>query len=65
VCLDEKEYTDVVREAATAGLTGGRIHDAVHLRCARKMTCRRIYTFNLAAFRAIAPPDLEDLISTP
>jgi predicted nucleic acid-binding protein len=54
VSLDNGEYIDVVRRAAQAGWIGGRIHDAIHLRCAAKMRCDRIYTFNLKDFRAIA-----------
>ena len=65
VSLDEKEYIDVVRKAAVAGWTGGRIHDAVHLQCARKMRCDRIYTFNLTDFRAIATKDLVDKVAMP
>ena len=65
VSLDENEYIDVVRRAARAGWIGGRIHDAIHLRCAAKMGCERIYTFNLRDFRAIAPKELADKISAP
>jgi hypothetical protein len=65
VSLSGREYQDVVRHAAEQGLTGCRIHDAVHLRCASKMRCDRVYTFNLTDFRAIAPGDLADKISAP
>ena len=44
---------------------GGRIHHVIHLRCAAKMKCDRIYTFNLRDFRAIAPMELADKISAP
>ena len=60
------EYIDVVRRAADAGWIGGRIHDVIHMQCAAKMKCDRIYTFNLRDFRAIAPPQhLADKIFAP
>jgi predicted nucleic acid-binding protein len=63
--LTSKEYREVVRHCAASGWAGGRIHDAVHLRCAQKAGCDRIYTFNVKDFRALAPPDLADRISAP
>jgi hypothetical protein len=32
VTLTPAEYRDVVRHCAASGWTGGRVHDAVHLR---------------------------------
>jgi predicted nucleic acid-binding protein len=63
--LTSKEYREVVRHCAASGWAGGRIHDAVHLRCAQKAGCERIYTFNVKDFRALASPDLADKISAP
>src|SRR5439155_9444578 len=37
------------------GWAGGRIHDAIHLRCAQKARCDRICPFNVKDFRALAP----------
>jgi predicted nucleic acid-binding protein len=65
VSLDETEYIDVVRRAAQEGWIGGRIHDAIHLQCAAKMKCDRVYTFNLRDFRAIASNGLADKIAAP
>ena len=65
ISLDEGEYIDVVRRAAGLGWIGGRIHDVIHLKCASKMKCDRIYTFNLRDFRAIAPTELADKIAAP
>jgi predicted nucleic acid-binding protein len=65
VTLTPKEYTEVVRRCALDGWTGGRIHDAVHLRCAQKVGCDRIYTFNVKDFRSLAPTDLVDKITAP
>ncbi len=65
VTLTAKEYQEVVRHCAVSGWAGGRIHDAVHLRCAQKAGCDRIYTFNVKDFRALAPSDLAVKISAP
>ena len=65
VTLTAKEYQEVVRQCAVSGWAGGRIHDAVHLRCAQKAGCDRIYTFNVSGFRALAPSDLAAKISAP
>ena len=65
VTLAAKEYRELVRRCVTNGWSGGRVHDAVHLRCAQKVTCDRIYTFNVKDFRALAPAELQDKISAP
>jgi predicted nucleic acid-binding protein len=63
VTLKPKEYQDVVRQCAANGWAGGRVHDAVHLRCALKAECDRVYTFNVKDFRALAPVGLAAKIS--
>jgi predicted nucleic acid-binding protein len=65
VTLAAKEYREVVRNCAANGWAGGRIHDAVHLRCAQKAGCDRIYTFNVKDFRSLAPAELADRIAAP
>jgi predicted nucleic acid-binding protein len=65
VTLTPKEYRDVVRHCAVSGWVGGRVHDAIHLRCALKAECHRIYTFNVKDFRSLAPDDLADMVSAP
>jgi predicted nucleic acid-binding protein len=65
VTLTPKEYREVVHHCALGGWAGGRIHDAVHLRCAQKVECERIYTFNVKDFRALSTPDLADKVSAP
>jgi predicted nucleic acid-binding protein len=65
VTLTAKEYREVVRNCAVNGWAGGRIHDAVHLRCAQKAGCDRIYTFNVKDFRSLAPAELADRIAAP
>jgi predicted nucleic acid-binding protein len=65
VTLTPKEYREVVRHCAVSGWVGGKVHDAVHLRCAQKAGCDRIYTFNVKDFRALAPPDLANRVALP
>ena len=65
VTLTPKEYREVVRHCAANGWVGGKVHDAVHLRCAQKAECDRIYTFNVKDFRALAPPELADRVAMP
>jgi predicted nucleic acid-binding protein len=65
VPVTAKEYKEVVRHCAVNGWAGGRVHDAVHVRCAQKAACDRIYTFNVKDFRALAPSSLADRVSAP
>ncbi len=58
VTLSGDDYKQVLNASAKAGLVGGVVYDALHLRCARKAECDRIYTFNVKDFRAIAPDDI-------
>jgi predicted nucleic acid-binding protein len=53
-----------MRTCAEEGWTGGVVYDALHLQCARKTACGRIYTFNLPDFQLLAP-DLKDKICAP
>lgn len=65
VTLTAKEHIEVTRRCAAAGWGGGRVHDAMHLRCAEKAGCDRIYTFNAKDFRALASPETLPRIITP
>jgi predicted nucleic acid-binding protein len=64
ITLSAKEYHDVIRGCAEQGWGGGRIYDALHLRCAQKAACDRIYTFNARHFQQLAP-ELAARISAP
>ncbi len=55
VGLEPAEYVDAIRRAAGHGVTGGRIYDALLLRCARKVRAATIYTWNVADFQRLAP----------
>ena len=65
VTLTAKEYKEVVHECAVGGWAGGRIHDAVHLRCAQKVNADRLYTFNVKDFRSLASGGLAERIAAP
>jgi predicted nucleic acid-binding protein len=65
VVLTSQEYVDVVRGCASNGWPGGRVHDAVHLLCAQKTACDRIYTFNVRDFQSLAHSSQVDRISAP
>jgi predicted nucleic acid-binding protein len=64
VTLTPRMYLETIRECADKGWSGGRIYDALHLRCAKKTACERIYTFNVRHFQQLAP-DLADRIGAP
>lgn len=62
--LNADEYVAAFRRAASLGLSGGIVYDALHLACARKCAARQIYTLNLRHFRTVAP-DLATRILRP
>jgi predicted nucleic acid-binding protein len=64
ISLSESEYAATIQKASEQGLTGGRIYDALLLRCAAKCAAQHVYTLNLKHFQAIAP-SLAHRIRTP
>jgi predicted nucleic acid-binding protein len=64
IALTSNEYIETLKYCSTLGLTGGTIHDALHIACARKVNAERIYTWNLKHFRRAAP-DLAERIAEP
>ena len=64
VSLDESEYWAAIGRTSERGLSGGRIHDTLLLRCAAKVESEVIFTWNLKHFREIEPL-LADRIRTP
>ncbi len=65
VALTAKESRSAIKDSALKGLTGGKIHDALHLACAAKASCDLIYTFNLRDFRLIAVESVLHRIRSP
>ena len=54
VTLTGAEYEGVIRRCAANGWTGGRVYDAIHVECAVKSDCDRLYTFNMKDFVALS-----------
>jgi len=64
VTLTALMYRETTQECADSGWIGGRIYDALHLCCAKKAACDRIYTLSVRHFQRLAP-DLADRIGAP
>lgn len=64
MAIGEADYYETLLSASERGFAGGRIYDALLLRCAAKSGAEVIYTWNLKHFRAIAP-EMADRIRTP
>jgi predicted nucleic acid-binding protein len=60
-----KEDLEALNAMAMGGWIGAKIYDALLLRCAAKCGAQRIYTFNLADFRQLAPVGLQRKICSP
>jgi predicted nucleic acid-binding protein len=58
VALEAGELAETVRECAGQGWVSGRVYDAIHVRCALKIACDKLYTLNLKHFQELAPPEL-------
>ncbi|MBI3683635.1 MAG: PIN domain-containing protein [Acidobacteria bacterium] len=65
VALSALEYKDLVRQCAADGQIGGRVYDCIHLHCAQKAECDRLYTFNVRDFQVLAPEGLRERICAP
>jgi predicted nucleic acid-binding protein len=53
ISLDVSEYRHAIREAASEGVVGGTIYDALLGRCALKAHASKIYTWNVGHFRML------------
>ena len=65
VALSEKEVYEVVAAAAGRGVGGGKIYDAMILRCAEKSKAEAVYTWNLDDFRQLAAEGTMERLRTP
>jgi predicted nucleic acid-binding protein len=65
VPLDRTDYVEALKVITDGGWVGAKIYDALLLQCAAKSGVDRIYTFNLADFRLLAPPELQGKVSAP
>lgn len=64
VSLDAREYRRAIQEAATSGIVGGTIYDALLGWCALKARATRIYTWDVADFQRLGPA-IAAKVSTP
>lgn len=53
VALNEAEYLATIRQAATNGIVGGMLYDALLAACANKANAERVYTWNLQHFQRL------------
>lgn len=64
VTVGKRDYTEALRVVAHEGWPGAKIYDVLLIGCAARSGVERIYTFNLAGFRQLAP-NLEGKICAP
>lgn len=62
--LKASEYVALVEQVAMKGVAGGAVYDALLLACAEKSQAERVYTYNVADFRRLAPR-LEKIVTAP
>lgn len=65
ISLTEEDYLGAMEMMVNGGWGGAKIYDALLLRGAEKSGAERIYTFNLADFRQMAPVRLQARICAP
>ena len=65
VPLEKEDYVSALDLMASGGWVGAKIYDLLLLHCAARCAVERIYTFNLADFRQLAPPGLQEKICSP
>jgi predicted nucleic acid-binding protein len=65
VPVGKKDYVEALRVVGNGGWSGAKIYDALLLGCAARCGADRIYTFNLADFRLLAPAELQEKVCTP
>lgn len=65
VPVSKKDYLEALGVMRDGGWSGAKIHDALLLCCAAKCSANRIYIFNLADFRLLAPAGLRGKICAP
>jgi predicted nucleic acid-binding protein len=58
VALPADDYKAILRGAPAAGISGGRIYDAIIAACAHRENVRTLLTFNDSHFRPLAGPKL-------
>ena len=65
VPIGKKDYVEALKVVGNGGWSGAKIYDALLMGCAARCVADRIYTFNLADFRLLAPAGLQEKVCTP
>lgn len=65
VPVSKADYLGALTVMKDGGWSGAKIYDALLIHCAAKCSVDRIYTFNLADFRILAPASLRSKICAP
>jgi len=65
VAAEQADYLGAIEAVERLGLGGGKVYDALLLACAAKSDVERIYTFNLADFKALAPAEIVGRVCAP
>jgi predicted nucleic acid-binding protein len=58
VTLGPEDYASILRGAPAAGISGGRIYDAIIAACAHRGNAQELLTLNESHFRSLARPGL-------
>jgi len=62
IALDGKSYRNLLRNAVTDGIAGGRIYDAIIATCAAQTRVETILTFNERHFSTFADKGLQIIV---
>lgn len=65
VPIHKRDYVEAMAVTAKGGWAGGKIYDALLLRCAKMCGAERVYTFNVKDFRQLASEDMRGKICAP
>ena len=65
VTIGKKDYIEALTVVGNGGWSGAKIYDALLMGCAARCGADRIYTFDLADFRLLAPAGLQEKVCTP
>jgi len=65
VPIHKKDYVEALSVMREGGWSGAKIYDALLLGCAAKCSADRVYTFNLADFKLLAPASMRGKICAP
>ncbi len=65
LAIRKEDYLEALNMMAAGSWIGAKIYDVLLLQCAGRCAADRIYTFNLADFRQLAPDGLQGKICSP